>query len=803
MIKLANRHAEVAKAALKKQDAVLRFVYGPNKCLVVHIVRFQRVMAEMKSQLRSLKTIPSITIELYVKSPDGSNSFAVMPGCELDGFQDFADEHKMVHSFLKATDVGTMCYALDEEEPAKILRVYEGPTPGIAIKTEVVGTATVVRGSDIVAIQEGRSAGKKKSKEKVASLPAPDAATAAGKASTPAKAATDASADTTAPTTTASKMKKKDKAATKKKSADAPANVDKDKVDTPEKPAAPATAKPKAAGKKGKDPNAPKRAMNAYMHYSSTNRAKIKEADKEASVSDVAKKLGEAWRGLSDNERKRYEDMAAKDKERYQKEMEAYNSKKDCTDKSADEPAKESAKEPAEKKSKAKAKTATKKKAPEKKDGKDTDASKASASSKKKDAPAADTATITAAEKPQAKPKPISQAAKRAEEKKEIDMLQAKFLELPKKIQDKAISKLPVTADRVHILGPVGKDIMRKTLSEAGIVLDDGGDDDNDSPAAVAPPAKATKKKKKKASKADDAKDDGDDDAGNEAGASAKKKAPSTPRSKTKASADITSPNAQKFEEWESLTEAPKGFKFPPKLKSEFTKGDFSKEEKWSMFLAYLKRQRKTERAKKRKAEAEAAATKEKAAEDDKNVSDGSDDDDDSQEKSSSKKPAAKKRKKSSSTKSHAKKDSSKKAATAAAAAATDDADMSSDDDFEKPKSKKKKAASAKKDNAGGKKRKKSSADENDEETSKPKAAKTPKKDKNGHKKGSLDEVKDPEFKCPKAIEKKFDAADTYEEKQELLAKHREKIRKAVQKSKEKKEKQKEEEAAAAAAKED
>ena len=487
------------------------------------------------------QTIPSITIELYVKSSDGSSSFAVMPGCELDGFQDFADENKLVHCFLKATDVGTMCYALDEEEPAKILRVYEGNTPGIAIKKKVVGTAAVLKGSDIVAIQEGRSATKKKSKEKAASVPAPAAAaaaTAAGKASTkassststPAKPATDVSADTTTTATTASKKKKKkDKTATKKKSAEAPADLDKDKEDTPEKPAAPApaTTKPKAAGKKGKDPNAPKRAMNAYMHYSSANRAKIKEADKEASVSDVAKKLGEAWRGLSDNERKCYEDLAAQDKERYQKEMEAYNSKKDSTDKSADEPATE----PTEKKSKAKAKTVTKK-ASEKKAGKATDTSKASASSKKKDAPAANAATTAAAGKPQAKPKHMSQAAKRAEEKKEIDMLQAKFLKLPKKDQDAAISNVPVTADRVHTLGEIGKDILQKALSKAGIVLDGGGDDDNDSSTA--------------------------------AGASTKKKAPSTPKSKAKASYDITSPNAQKFEQWESLTEAPEGFKFPP-----------------------------------------------------------------------------------------------------------------------------------------------------------------------------------------------------------------------------------------------
>ena len=50
----------------------------------------------------------------------------------------------------------------------------------------------------------------------------------------------------------------------------------------------------------------------------------------------------------------------------------------------------------------------------------------------------------------------------------------------------------------------------------------------------------------------------------------------------------------------------------------------------------------------------------------------------------------------------------------------------------------------------------------------------------------------DPNFKVPKALAKKFARCDTYEEKQKILANHREKVRHAVQKSHEKKKKKEE-----------
>ena len=64
----------------------------------------------------------------------------------------------------------------------------------------------------------------------------------------------------------------------------------------------------------------------------------MKEANKEAPNTELLKLLGESWKALSAEEKQPYEDMAAKDKVRYQTEMAVY--KPD----SADEPAEKKAK---------------------------------------------------------------------------------------------------------------------------------------------------------------------------------------------------------------------------------------------------------------------------------------------------------------------------------------------------------------------------------------------------------------------------------------------------------------------------
>uniref|UniRef100_A0A8C0F8H8 HMG box domain-containing protein n=1 Tax=Bubo bubo TaxID=30461 RepID=A0A8C0F8H8_BUBBB len=47
--------------------------------------------------------------------------------------------------------------------------------------------------------------------------------------------------------------------------------------------------------KKGKDPNAPKRPMSAYMLWLNANREKIKSDHPGISITDLSKKAGELW----------------------------------------------------------------------------------------------------------------------------------------------------------------------------------------------------------------------------------------------------------------------------------------------------------------------------------------------------------------------------------------------------------------------------------------------------------------------------------------------------------------------------
>lgn len=80
--------------------------------------------------------------------------------------------------------------------------------------------------------------------------------------------------------------------------------------------------------KKKKDPNAPKRNQSAYFLFSNQNREKVKkELLPGAKITEIASALGSKWREMSDSDKVPYEKLAAKDKERYQKEMEEWNSR--------------------------------------------------------------------------------------------------------------------------------------------------------------------------------------------------------------------------------------------------------------------------------------------------------------------------------------------------------------------------------------------------------------------------------------------------------------------------------------------
>jgi len=76
--------------------------------------------------------------------------------------------------------------------------------------------------------------------------------------------------------------------------------------------------------RKKKDPNAPKRNMSAYFLYSQEMRSVIKEEHPDASFGETAKLISARFKELSAAERKKYDDLALADKERYQRAMRVF-----------------------------------------------------------------------------------------------------------------------------------------------------------------------------------------------------------------------------------------------------------------------------------------------------------------------------------------------------------------------------------------------------------------------------------------------------------------------------------------------
>jgi len=73
-----------------------------------------------------------------------------------------------------------------------------------------------------------------------------------------------------------------------------------------------------------KDPNAPKRPVNAYMFFTKEKRDQVRAKYPDLPMVDVSKKLGAMWKLLEDNEKETYQKMAAEDKVRWEKEQKQY-----------------------------------------------------------------------------------------------------------------------------------------------------------------------------------------------------------------------------------------------------------------------------------------------------------------------------------------------------------------------------------------------------------------------------------------------------------------------------------------------
>ena len=97
-------------------------------------------------------------------------------------------------------------------------------------------------------------------------------------------------------------------------------------------------AKPKRGRKTTKKKSdKPTRGRTAYIYFCSENRTEVKEENEGVDGKGITKLLGELWAELKDNddredELRKYKDMAAEDKKRYETEMESYVPSEDDED---------------------------------------------------------------------------------------------------------------------------------------------------------------------------------------------------------------------------------------------------------------------------------------------------------------------------------------------------------------------------------------------------------------------------------------------------------------------------------------
>ncbi|KAL2252426.1 FACT complex subunit SSRP1 isoform X1 [Sesamum indicum] len=90
--------------------------------------------------------------------------------------------------------------------------------------------------------------------------------------------------------------------------------------------------------KKKKDPNAPKRAISAFMFFSQTERENVKKSNPGISFTEVGKVLGERWNKMTADEKSPYEAKARADKKRYSEEISGYKNPQTTNADTADAP---------------------------------------------------------------------------------------------------------------------------------------------------------------------------------------------------------------------------------------------------------------------------------------------------------------------------------------------------------------------------------------------------------------------------------------------------------------------------------
>jgi len=71
----------------------------------------------------------------------------------------------------------------------------------------------------------------------------------------------------------------------------------------------------------------PKKGLSSFFLYLDEHRADLRKKNPKKKITEITTIASKQFKELSQNERKKYDDLAVKDKQRYEKELEAYNAK--------------------------------------------------------------------------------------------------------------------------------------------------------------------------------------------------------------------------------------------------------------------------------------------------------------------------------------------------------------------------------------------------------------------------------------------------------------------------------------------
>ena len=66
----------------------------------------------------------------------------------------------------------------------------------------------------------------------------------------------------------------------------------------------------------------PKKPKSGFMFFSQERRKTLKEEQPNVSITDASKIIGAEWKKLTEEEKRPYDELAQKDRERYKKEKE-------------------------------------------------------------------------------------------------------------------------------------------------------------------------------------------------------------------------------------------------------------------------------------------------------------------------------------------------------------------------------------------------------------------------------------------------------------------------------------------------